>query len=153
MTTYRARTRGAHEGEGDYSMGRQDTSTNPKALRRRAVAAEAAAAKFERDVAERTARVEKTAAILHDERERYAALKAEMSRAVESFDARLRDSTSSFVETLREEREWRAKALSGLGRLNSVVENKVGWLDVMSVLVSPPLVKTRTGRAVEAALS
>jgi chromosome segregation ATPase len=124
-----------------------------EALRRRAVAAEAAAAKFERDVAERTARVEKTAAILHDERERYAALKAEMSRAVESFDARLRDSTSSFVETLREEREWRAKALSGLGRLNSVVENKVGWLDVMSVLVSPPLAKTRTGRAVEAALS
>ena len=45
-----------------------------------------------------------------------------------------------------------ATAVRGVGRLNSVVENKAGWLDVMSAFVTPPLDETRTGMAVKIAL-
>ena len=134
-------------------MRASDAQSQMEALRLRAEAAEAAAAKSDRDVADRTEMLQKTASLLRGEQDRNAALKAEMVRAVGMFDERLRENTVSFVETLKEEREWRTKALGGVSRLNAVVESKAGWLDVMSVFVPPPLESTRTGRAVTAALS
>eukprot|EP00946_MAST-07B_sp_MAST-7B-sp1_P001571 g1571.t1 len=122
------------------------------ALKERAEAAEAAVAKAKEDIADRNDILKKTAGLLREEVEKNAALRGELARAVKLFDERLRETTSSFVEALKKEREWRTEAVRGVGRLNSVVENKAGWLDVMSTFVTPPLDDTRTGKAVNIAL-
>ena len=123
-----------------------------KALKERAEVAEAAVAKAKEDIADRNDMLEKTAGLLREEVEKNAALRGELARAVALFDERLKETTSSFVEALKKEREWRTQAVRGVGRLNSVVENKAGWLDVMSAFVTPPLDETRTGMAVKIAL-
>ena len=68
--------------------------------------AEAAVAKAKEDIADRNDMLEKTAGLLREEVEKNAALRG-VGRAVALFDERLKETTSSFVEALKKEREWR----------------------------------------------
>ena len=120
-------------------------------LRKRAEDAEAAVAKAEEQISDRDVALQKIADLLRAERERNTALQDEMVRAVAMFDGRLKEVTSSFMETLKEERHWRSTALSNIGRLNNVVERKAGWLDVMSLLVTPPLKEMKACKTAAAA--
>ena len=119
---------------------------------RHAESAKTRADVLEKQVEKRNFMLEKSADLLRREQERNTALQVEMKRMAASFDERIARVTSSFVEILKEEREWRAKAEDGVKKLNNAVESKAGWLDVMSMLVTPPLHLTHTAVAIEAAL-